>query len=264
MNKIIAIANQKGGVAKTTTSISLASSLVSLGYKVLLVDLDPQGNASRGVGVDVSLLNKTIFDVLIGKKDINRIIKHTAMKNLDIAPANLMLSGIIDHVNKEDYSSSLLLKNALDSLENKYDYVIIDCPPTLGILNTNAFVASNKVLIPVQCEYFAMEAITQMLGAIRNIQNTFNPTLGIEGFVFTMFDARNKMSIEVSSEVRGLFKEITFQTVIPRNVYLAEAAAKGIPITIYKPKSASSLAYLSLAKEILDKELIEKRESKIF
>jgi len=263
MTKIIAVANQKGGVAKTTTSISLASSLVSLGYKVLLVDLDPQGNASRGVGLDISLLSRTIFDVLTGKREINRIIKNTVMKNLDIAPANLKLASIDDFINKEDTSSPLLLKNALSLLNDQYDYIIIDCPPTLGILNTNAFVASNRVLIPVQCEYFAMEAITQMLGAIRNIQNSLNPDLGLEGFVFTMFDARNKMSIEVSSEVRGVFKEVTFQTVIPRNVYLAEAASKGIPITVYKPKSASSLAYLALAKEMLDKELIEKRENKL-
>lgn len=262
MTKIIAVANQKGGVAKTTTSISLASSLVSLGYKVLLIDLDPQGNASRGVGLDVSLLSKTIFDVLTGKKDINRIIKKTLMTNLHIAPSNLKLASIDEFINKEDYTCSLLLKNALLLLNEEYNYIIIDCPPTLGILNTNAFVASDRVLIPVQCEYFAMEAITQMLGAIRNVQNSLNSSLGLEGFVFTMFDARNKMSIEVSSEVRGLFKEITFQTVIPRNVYLAEAASKGIPITLYKPKSKSSLAYLSLAKEMLDKELLEKRENK--
>ena len=260
MPKIIAIANQKGGVAKTTTSISLASSLVSLGHKVLLVDLEPQGNASRGVGLDIALLPKTIFDVLARNQDVNRVVKRTVMKNLDILPANLKLAAIGDYLEDKE-KGAFLLKNALETLKKEYDYILIDCPPTLGILNSNAFVASHSILIPVQCEYFALEGITQMLGAIRNMQNSYNPNLEIEGFVFTMFDPRNRMSIEVSSEIRGLFKEKTFQTAIPRNIYLPEAASKGIPITIYKPKSASSLAYLSLAREILDKEMLKRKEN---
>lgn len=258
MTKIIAVANQKGGVAKTTTAICLASSLVSLNRSVLLIDLDPQGNASRGVGMDISLLTRTVYDVLARKLDINRIIKRTMMKGLDILPSNLKLASIDTVIDKQDENSFFLLKNAIQTIKKEYDYILIDCPPHLGILNQNAFIASHRVLIPVQCEYFAMEAITQMLGAIRQIQNLYNEELGIEGFVFTMFDSRNRMSIEVSSEVRGLFKEKTFQTAIPRNIYLAEAASKGIPITIYKPKSAGSLAYLALAKEMLDKEQQEK------
>ncbi len=254
MTKIIAVANQKGGVAKTTTAICLASSLVSLNRSVLLIDLDPQGNASRGVGMDISLLTRTVYDVLARKLDINRTIKRTVMKGLDILPSNLKLASIDTVIDKQDEKSFFLLKNAIQTIKKEYDYIIIDCPPHLGILNQNAFIASHRVLIPVQCEYFAMESITQMLGAIRQIQNLYNEELGIEGFVFTMFDSRNRMSIEVSSEVRGLFKEKTFQTTIPRNIYLAEAASKGIPITIYKPKSAGSLAYLALAKEMLDKE----------
>ncbi len=254
MTKIIAVANQKGGVAKTTTAICLASSLVNLNRSVLLIDLDPQGNASRGVGMDISLLTRTVYDVLARKLDINRTIKRTVMKGLDILPSNLKLASIDTVIDKQDEKSFFLLKNAIQTIKKEYDYIIIDCPPHLGILNQNAFIASHRVLIPVQCEYFAMESITQMLGAIRQIQNLYNEELGIEGFVFTMFDSRNRMSIEVSSEVRGLFKEKTFQTTIPRNIYLAEAASKGIPITIYKPKSAGSLAYLALAKEMLDKE----------
>lgn len=258
MTKIIAVANQKGGVAKTTTAICLASSLVNLSRSVLLIDLDPQGNASRGVGMDISLLTRTVYDVLARKLDINRTIKRTVMKGLDILPSNLKLASIDTVIDKQDENSFFLLKNAIQTIKKEYDYILIDCPPHLGILNQNAFIASHRVLIPVQCEYFAMEAITQMLGAIRQIQNLYNEELGIEGFVFTMFDSRNRMSIEVSSEVRGLFKEKTFQTAIPRNIYLAEAASKGIPITIYKPKSAGSLAYLALAKEMLDKEQQEK------
>lgn len=253
MSKIIAVANQKGGVAKTTTSISLASSLVSLGKRVLLIDLDPQGNASRGVGLDIALLSKTIFDVLSKNNDINRLIKRTVMKNLDIVPANLKLTSF-DSALLGKEATTFLLKNAIQTLKKEYDYIIIDCPPTLGILNANAFAAAHSILIPVQCEYFALEGITQMLGAISNMQNSYNPDLEIEGFVFTMFDPRNKMSIEVSSEIRGLFKEKTFQTTIPRNILLPEAASKGIPITVYKPKSKSSLAYLALARELLDKE----------
>ena len=253
MSKIIAVANQKGGVAKTTTSISLASSLVSLGKRVLLIDLDPQGNASRGVGLDIALLSKTIFDVLSKNNDINRLIKRTVMKNLDIVPANLKLASF-DSALLGKEATTFLLKNAIQTLKKEYDYIIIDCPPTLGILNANAFAAAHSILIPVQCEYFALEGITQMLGAISNMQNSYNPDLEIEGFVFTMFDPRNKMSIEVSSEIRGLLKEKTFQTTIPRNILLPEAASKGIPITVYKPKSKSSLAYLALARELLDKE----------
>lgn len=258
MAKVVTIANQKGGVAKTTTAISLASSFVSLGKRILIIDLDPQGNASRGVGLDISLLPKTIFDVLTRKNDINRIIKKTIMKNLDIVPANLKLASIDTYIDAKDLASSLLLKEAITTIKKEYDYILIDCPPTFGILNNNALAASDSVLIPVQCEYFAMESIAQMLGAIRKMQMSLNPNLGIEGFVFTMFDSRNKMSIEVSSEVRGLFKEKTLQTTIPRNIYLPEAAAKGIPITIYKPKSKGSLAYLALCRELLDREQQEK------
>ena len=175
------------------------------------------------------------------------------MKNLDIVPANLKLASF-DSALLGKEATTFLLKNAIQTLKKEYDYIIIDCPPTLGILNANAFAAAHSILIPVQCEYFALEGITQMLGAISNMQNSYNPDLEIEGFVFTMFDPRNKMSIEVSSEIRGLFKEKTFQTTIPRNILLPEAASKGIPITVYKPKSKSSLAYLALARELLDKE----------
>lgn len=251
MSSIIAVCNQKGGVGKTTTSMNLASSFVHLGKKVLLVDMDPQGNCSRGVGVDSTILSRTIFDVLTANVDINKVIKKTPMKGLDLLPANLKLATTdsLMHGNEKPF---LLLKSSLDKLEKEYDFIIIDCPPSLGFLNLNALCAADKVLIPVQCEYFAMEAVAQVLSSIVNVQKDYNGRLEILGFLLTMYDSRTRLATEVTTEIRGLFREKTFITQIPRNVSLAEAAAKGRPITIFRPTASGSVAYLSLAKEILE------------
>lgn len=254
MTKIIAIANQKGGVGKTTTAISLSSSLAHFNRKVLLLDMDPQGNSSRGVGTDVSILSRNIYDALLKGYDINKIIKKTPMKNLDLIPANLKLASTeseIGMMNKQPY---FLLKDTIAALKKDYDYIIIDCPPSLGLLSINALVASDSVLIPVQCEYFAMEAVAQILATISRLQADYNPNLVIEGFLLTMYDSRTRLGTEISTQVRGLFKENTFLTQIPRNVSLPEASARGIPITLYRPSSSGSLAYLSLAREVIDHE----------
>ena len=258
MTRIIAIANQKGGVAKTTTAINLSSSLAKLNRSVLLIDLDPQGNTSRGIGVDSSIMSRTIFDVLTNKYDINKVIKKTCMPNLSLIPANLKLASTESKLGKSMLKTQYILRDAIKKLDVKYDYIIIDCPPAIGVLNTNGLTAAHSVLIPVQCEYFAMEAVSQMLATMRKVQNKYNHNLEIEGIVFTMYDSRTRMAVEVTTEIRKLFKEKTFTTAIPRNIYLPEAALKGIPITIYKPKSSASIAYLNLAKEILDHEVIKK------
>jgi chromosome partitioning protein len=254
MARIIAIANQKGGVGKTTTAISLSSSLAHFNRRVLLLDMDPQGNSSRGVGTDVSVLSRSVYDVLVRNYDINRIIKKTPMKNLELIPANLKLASTEAEVSRIDGEPYFLLKRALDELKREYDYIIVDCPPSLGLLSLNALVASQSVLIPVQCEYFAMEAVAQILATITRVQTNFNPDLIIEGFLLTMYDSRTRLGTEISTQVRGLFKENTFLTQIPRNVSLPEASARGIPITLYRPTSSGSLAYLSLAKEVIDHE----------
>ena len=250
MSKIIAVANQKGGVAKTTTSISLASSLVSLGKRVLLIDLDPQGNASRGVGLDIALLSKTIFDVLSKNNDINRLIKRTVMKNLDIVPANLKLASF-DSALLGKEATTFLLKNAIQTLKKEYDYIIIDCPPSLGLLNTNALTAADSILIPVQCEYYALEGVTQLLITIRLVQRTSNRNLKIEGILLTMFDIRTRLSVEVSQDVRQTFGKLVYQNSIPRNVKLSEAPSRGMSIFEYDPKSTGAKAYAGLTEEVL-------------
>ena len=254
MAKIIAIANQKGGVGKTTTAINLSAALAHFNRRVLLIDMDPQGNASRGLGVDISLINKCVFDVLLGDTNINKIIRKTKQKTLDLLPSKLTLSSI--ELGQADLGDEpyALLKKALENIKKDYDYFIIDCPPSLGILTMNALTAANTILIPVQCEYFAMEAVTRMLASITQVQNNYNSELGIEGFLLTMYDAKTRLGTEISAQIRGLFKENTFLTQIPRNISVPESNMHGLPVTIFRPSSSGALAYFSLAKEVMDHE----------
>ena len=254
MAKIIAIANQKGGVGKTTTAISLSAALAGFNRRVLLLDMDPQGNSSRGYSIDITLISRSMYDVLVKDVDINKVVRKTMIKNVDILPANLKLASTDAEVSNKVAEPFFLLKNAIAKLHKVYDYIIIDCPPSLGLLNINSLVAANSVIIPVQCEYFAMEAVAQILSSISKIQGSYNHDLAIEGFLLTMYDPRTRLCVEVTTQVRGLFKENTFLTQIPRNISLPESSAKGMPITLYRPTSQGSLAYLNLAKEILDHE----------
>ena len=253
MGKIIAIANQKGGVGKTTTCVSLASGLAHLGYKVLIIDLDPQGNASRAVGVEVSTLSQSVYEVINESLPIRDVIRYTSMKSLSVLPASLQLATVESELASSGTPQPYLrLKEVLSPIKDSYDYVMIDCPPSLGWISVSALVACDSVIVPVQCEYFAMEAVAQVLATIQQVKHDYHPQLKIEGFLLTMYDPRTRLATEISTEVRGLFKENTFYTQIPRNISLAEASAKGMPIHVYRPTSTGAEAYLALAKEVID------------
>lgn len=260
MGKIIAVVNQKGGVGKTTTSINLSASLGILGKKVLIVDLDPQGNATTGVGVDKGNIDNSIYEVLVKKCDINSAIIKTKSKNLSIIPAYLNLAGVemelieLERVYREKgerLNRVSRLKEELSLVSDKYDYIIIDCPPSLGILTTNALCAANSVLIPVQCEYFALEGIMQLINTIMLAQKKVNPDLDIEGVLLTMLTSNTNLGLEVVESIKGFFKERVYDTIIPRLIRLAEAPSHGKPILEYEPRSRGTLAYLNLAKEVI-------------
>ncbi len=251
MGKIIAITNQKGGVGKTTSTVNLGASLASLGQKVLLVDIDPQGNATSGVGVDKGDLDECIYNVLVEEQDAVNVIVPTAVENLSIIPATIQLAGAeIELVST--MSREVKLKKALQEIKDAYDYVLIDCPPSLGLLTINSLTASDSVLIPVQCEYYALEGLSQLLNTIRLIQKHLNKELMIEGVLLTMLDARTNLGIQVIDEVKKYFQDKVYKSIIPRNVRLGEAPSHGKPITVYDPKSKGAEVYLELAKEVME------------
>lgn len=249
MAKVISIANQKGGVGKTTTSVNLSTCLAQKGKKVLLIDIDPQGNATSGLGVDARE-TKSIYDVIINEVNIKDTVHSTIVKKLYVCPANIDLAGaeveLVSMVSRETR-----LKDAIDEIRDEFDYVIIDCPPSLGLITLNAFTASDSVLIPIQCEYYALEGLGQLINTIKLVQKHLNKNLEIEGVVLTMFDLRTNLSTQVATEVEKYFGNKVFQTVIPRNIRLSEAPSHGLPITLYDKDSKGAETYKKLAKELL-------------
>ena len=249
MGKIISVANQKGGVGKTTTTVNLGTILAKRGKNILLIDADPQGNATSGLGVtkDVEL---SVYDVLIGETEVEETLQETIIKNLRICPSNISLAGaevqLVPMMSREQR-----LKTKLDKVKDKYDYILIDCPPSLGLITLNAFTASDSVLIPIQCEYFALEGLGQLLNTVNLVKKHLNKNLDIEGALLTMYDARTNLSNQVVKEVKKYFENKVYKTVIPRNVRLSEAPSYGMPITVYDPKSKGAKAYEKFAKELL-------------
>ena len=252
MGRVIAVANQKGGVGKTTTAINLSACLAEKGQKVLAIDMDPQGNMTSGLGVDKDQVENSVYDLIIGQTGIEECICKEVIENLDVLPSNINLSAaeieLIGVENKE-----YIIRNEMGKVKERYDFVIIDCPPALSMLTINAMTTADSVLVPIQCEYYALEGLSQLIHTINLVQERLNPALVIEGVVFTMYDARTNLSLQVVENVKDNLDQTIYKTIIPRNIRLAEAPSYGMPINLYDPKSTGAESYLLLAEEVIHK-----------
>lgn len=253
MVRVIAIANQKGGVGKTTTAVNLSSCLALLGARVLLIDVDPQGNSTSGLGIDKSTVKRCVYDCLVNDVPMDEAVVSTKVENLGLLPATIQLAGaeveLVSVLAREN-----MLKRALEKVKYRYDFVLMDCPPSLGLLTINALTAASSVLVPIQCEFYALEGLSQLMRTVGLVQKNLNPSLQLEGVVLTMFDARTNLSIQVVDEVKNHFRNKVYRTIIPRNIRLSEAPSHGKPIVQYDPKSRGAEVYLELAKEVMGDE----------
>lgn len=251
MAKVIAIANQKGGVGKTTTAVNLSSCLAYKGKKVIIIDVDPQGNTTSGLGIDKKNIGKSIYDVIINEDSLEDALMKTMIDDLYICPSNIQLVGaeveLVSVISRETR-----MKAAIDDIRDKYDFILIDCPPSLGLLTLNALTAADTILVPIQCEYYALEGLSQLMNTVKLVQRHLNPSLDVEGVVLTMFDARTNLSIQVVEDVKKYFRNKVYRTIIPRNVRLSEAPSFGLPIILYDAKSKGAECYLDLAQEVIE------------
>ncbi len=249
--EVIAIANQKGGVGKTTTTINLSASLAELGYTVLVIDIDPQGNTTSGLGINKKKLKATVYDLILDQVKLNDALLNSVCDRVTVIPSDVDLAGAeIELIGVDE--KEFLLKKIVDPIRDRYDFIIIDCPPSLNTLTVNAMTTADTVIVPIQCEYYALEGLSQLVHTIDLVQKRLNPELEIEGIVFTMYDSRTNLSVQVVDNVQKNLKQYIYKTMIPRNVRLAEAPSHGLPITLYDPKSSGAESYRSLAKEVIE------------
>ena len=252
MGRVIAVANQKGGVGKTTTAINLSACLAEKGQKVLAIDMDPQGNMTSGLGIDKDEVEKNIYDLMIGQAGVDEVLQKEAIENLDVIPTSIDLSAAeIELIGVDD--KEFIIRNAVQPIKDDYDYIIIDCPPSLSMLTINAMTTADSVLVPIQCEYYALEGLSQLIKTIELVKERLNENLEMEGVVFTMYDARTNLSLQVVENVKDNLDQTIYKTIIPRNIRLAEAPSHGLPINLYDPRSTGAESYMLLADEVIHK-----------